>query len=113
MILKDWLLYVAAAFFEIFGCYAFWLVYKEGKNLAWILLGVASLLAFAWVLTRVEGDFAGRAYAAYGGVYIFASLFWLIGVEKATLTRWDGIGALLSVIGAIVIMVGNLKNNPL
>ncbi|CAA7621084.1 hypothetical protein MTBLM5_40006 [Magnetospirillum sp. LM-5] len=25
---------------------------------------------FAWVLTRVDADFAGRAFAAYGSIYI-------------------------------------------
>ena len=39
-------------------------------------LGVVSLIAFAFALTRVDSAFAGRAYAAYGGIYIAASLVW-------------------------------------
>jgi hypothetical protein len=35
-----------------------------------VVLGVLSLVAFALTLTRVDSAFAGRAYAAYGGIYI-------------------------------------------
>lgn len=33
-----------------------------------------SLAVFAWLLTLVDSSAAGRAYAAYGGIYICASL---------------------------------------
>ena len=38
-------------------------------------------MLFAWLLTQVDTAAAGRAYAAYGGVYIGASLLWLWVVE--------------------------------
>jgi small multidrug resistance family-3 protein len=44
-------------------------------------LGTISLLLFALVLAKVDTAFAGRADAAYGGVYIGASLLWLRVVE--------------------------------
>ena len=34
-------------------------------------------IAFAYALTRTDSACAGRAYAAYGGIYIVASLVWL------------------------------------
>ena len=43
----------------------------------WVAPGVVSLIAFAWLLTLVPSEHAGRAYAAYGGIYIAASLLWL------------------------------------
>jgi small multidrug resistance family-3 protein len=49
----------------------------------------ASLMVFAWLLTRVDAAFAGRTYAAYGGVYIAASLTWLWLVEGTRTDRWD------------------------
>ncbi len=61
---------------------------------------------FAWLLTLVESDAAGRAYAAYGGIYIVASLVWLWGVESVRPDRWDIAGAALCLIGAAVILVG-------
>jgi small multidrug resistance family-3 protein len=65
-----------------------------------------SLAAFAWVLTRIDSDFAGRAYAAYGGVYIAASLGWLWAVEGARPDRWDLVGTTLCLTGAAVILLG-------
>lgn len=65
---------------------------------------MASLAVFAWLLTRVETDFAGRAYAAYGGVYILASLVWLWQVEGHRPDRWDVIGAALCLTGAAIIL---------
>jgi small multidrug resistance family-3 protein len=64
------------------------------------------LLLFAWLLTRVDSDAAGRAYAAYGGVYIAASLLWLQAVEGVRPDRWDAIGALICLVGAAVILFG-------
>jgi small multidrug resistance family-3 protein len=67
-------IFAAAAVFEIAGCYAFWTWSRGGRSPALVLLGIASLVCFALALTRVDAPFAGRAYAAYGGIYIAASL---------------------------------------
>lgn len=96
--------YMLAAFFEIAGCFAFWIVTRQGASPAWLLPGVASLIAFAYALTRVDTDFAGRAYAVYGGIYIAASLVWLWAVESKLPDRWDIAGASLCLIGAAVIL---------
>ena len=60
----------------------------------------------AWLLTRVDSDAAGRAYAAYGGIYICASLLWLWSVEGVRPDRWDVGGAALCLIGTCVILFG-------
>jgi small multidrug resistance family-3 protein len=72
--------YVGAAVAEIAGCFAFWGLLRLGKPVWWLLPGLLSLALFAYLLTLVESD-AGRAYAAYGGVYIVASITWLWVVE--------------------------------
>lgn len=98
--------FVAAAFFEIAGCFAFWAWLRSGKP-AWVLLpGVACLVLFAVCLTRVESAYAGRAYAAYGGIYIASSLLWLRGVEGIVPDRWDLLGAAIAVSGALVVLLG-------
>ena len=74
-------LFGLAAFFEIAGCFAFWFWARRGGGLLVMVFGILSLIAFAFALTRVDSAFAGRAYAAYGGIYIAASLFWLWAVE--------------------------------
>jgi small multidrug resistance family-3 protein len=68
------LAFVAAALLEIAGCFAFWMWLRQGRSPAIALLGILSLVVFAAMLTRVDAAFAGRAYAAYGGIYIAASL---------------------------------------
>ena len=100
------LIYLLAAGAEIAGCFAFWAVLRLDRSPLWLVPGVASLLLFAWLLTRVEADAAGRAYAAYGGVYIAASLMWLWLVEHRAPDRWDLLGAGLCLIGAAVILFG-------
>lgn len=98
--------YVAAALAEIAGCFAFWAWLRLDKSAAWLVPGLASLALFAYLLTLVEADAAGRAYAAYGGVYIAASLGWLWTVEGAKPDRWDLLGAAFCLIGAAVILFG-------
>jgi small multidrug resistance family-3 protein len=70
-----------------------------------LLPGVLSLVAFAYLLTLVETDAAGRAYAAYGGVYIMASLLWLWVIESMRPDPWDMAGASLCLVGAAVILL--------
>lgn len=95
-----------AAVFEIAGCFAFWAWLRLGKSALWTLPGLVSLALFALLLTRVETDAAGRAYAAYGGIYIAASLLWLWLVERQSPDRWDAIGAAICMVGAAVILLG-------
>ena len=71
------LAYAAAALLEIAGSFAFWAVLRQGRPALWLLPGLLALPAFAWLLTRSPAAFAGRAFAAYGGVYVAASLLWL------------------------------------
>ena len=93
------LVYLAASLAEIAGCFAFWAWFRLDKSPLWLVPGVVSLMLFAWLLTRVDSDAAGRAYAAYGGVYICASLIWLWAVEGVRPDRWDAGGATLCLIG--------------
>ena len=96
--------FAVAAFFEIAGCFAFWLWLRRGAAAYFVVLGVASLIAFAVSLTRVDSAFAGRAYAAYGGIYIATSLVWLWLVEGQRPSSTDVIGAGLAIVGALVII---------
>ncbi|MCH9783081.1 MAG: YnfA family protein, partial [Gammaproteobacteria bacterium] len=57
-------------------------------------------------LSLVDTDYAGRAYAAYGGVYIVMSLLWLWLVEQRAPDRWDLLGATICLLGAGVILFG-------
>jgi small multidrug resistance family-3 protein len=98
--------YAGAAVAEIAGCFAFWGWLRLGKPAWWLLPGLASLALFAYLLTLVESDAAGRAYAAYGGVYIVASIVWLWVVEGSRPDRWDVLGATVCLAGAAIILFG-------
>jgi len=96
--------YAGAAIAEIAGCFAFWAWLRLGKSALWIVPGILSLIALAWLRTKVESDCAGRAYAAYGGIYIVASVGWLWLVEGKMPDRWDMTGVAVCLIGAGIIL---------
>jgi small multidrug resistance family-3 protein len=96
--------YIGAAIAEIAGCFAFWAWLRLGKSIWWLVPGTASLVAFAVLLTLVDSAAAGRAYAAYGGVYIASSLAWLWLIEGIRPDRWDTAGALICLAGAAIII---------
>ncbi len=98
------LLYVAAALAEIAGCFAFFAVLRSGAPMLWLVPGLLALIAFAVLLTLSPTETAGRSYAIYGGVYIAASLGWLVAVEGVRPDRWDLAGAALALAGAAVIL---------
>jgi small multidrug resistance family-3 protein len=100
------LLFSVTALAEIAGCFAVWAWLRNGASAWWLLPGLACLIAFAWLLTLAPAGHAGRAYAAYGGVYIAASLAWLWAVEGARPDRWDALGSVLCLAGAAVILFG-------
>jgi small multidrug resistance family-3 protein len=100
------LAFVGAALAEIAGCFAVWAWMRNGASAWWLLPGMASLSLFAFLLTLAETDAAGRTFAAYGGVYIAASLFWLWAVEGRAPTAWDLGGVALCLLGTGVILAG-------
>ncbi|WP_077961984.1 YnfA family protein [Ensifer adhaerens] len=101
-----YLIYALAALAEIAGCFAFWAWLKLDKSALWLVPGMASLALFAWLLTLIDSEAAGRAYAAYGGVYIAASLIWLWLAEGVKPDRWDLTGMTVALIGSAIILAG-------
>ncbi|MBP1870351.1 small multidrug resistance family-3 protein [Ensifer adhaerens] len=98
--------YSLAALAEIAGCFAFWAWLKLDRPIWWLIPGVASLALFAWLLTLIDSEAAGRAYAAYGGVYIAASLLWLWLAEGIKPDRWDLTGMTVALVGSTIILAG-------
>lgn len=102
--MQTFIVFLIAAVGELFGCYAFWSYFRLEKNIVWLLPGIIALVTYATVLTKVEISNAGRAYAAYGGIYLLASLLWLWWVEGVKPDRWDVLGVTISLLGTIVIL---------
>ena len=97
-------IYVAAALAEIGGCFTVWMWWRLGRSIWWLAPGMVSLAVFALLLSLVETPAAGRAFAAYGGVYIVASLAWMALVEGVMPDRGDLLGGLLCLVGAGVVI---------
>lgn len=101
-----YLIFVGAAIAEIAGCFAFWAWLRLDRSPLWLVPGVISLCLFAYLLTLVETEHAGRAYAAYGGIYILSALAWLWLAEGAKPDRWDVVGVAVCLAGASIILWG-------
>ncbi|GAB3588405.1 MAG: YnfA family protein [Acetobacter sp.] len=99
------LIYCVAAVCEIAGCFSFWAWVRLGRSPLWLAPGGLLLVAFASLLTLVQVDAAGRAFAAYGGIYVAASCLWMWLVEGVWPDRWDMAGAMLCIAGAAVIVL--------
>ena len=110
--MKTLIFYILAAVTELGGCFAFWAWLRQGRSVLWLIPGIASLIVFAWALTRADVSHAGRTYAAYGGVYIIASLLWLWRVERVVPDRWDMLGGSICLLGAAVIVLGPRAVTP-
>lgn len=101
-------LFLLTALAEIAGCYLAYLCVRQGRS-AWLLLPSAvSLAVFAWLLTLHPGP-AGRTYAAYGAVYVATALAWLALVDGQWPDRWDIAGAVISIAGMAVIVLGHAQ----
>lgn len=98
------LIYAGASLAEIVGCFAFWAWLRQGQSPIWLAAGIPSLIAFVWLLTLAPAEHAGRAYAAYGGVYIVASLLWLWLAEGKAPDIWDLAGGGLALVAAAIIL---------
>lgn len=103
--MKTFILFFITALAEIIGCFATYAVLRQGRHPLWLLGGAAALALFAWLLTLHPAEGAGRIYAAYGGVYIAASLLWLWRVEGIVPDRFDLTGGFLCLLGAGVIIL--------
>lgn len=98
------LIFGAAALAEIAGCFSIWAWWRLGASALWLVPGAISLGLFGWLLALADVEAAGRTYAAYGGIYIVASLVWLWSAEGLRPDRWDITGAAICLAGAAVIL---------
>ena len=105
------LAYIGAALAEIAGCFAFWAWLRLGHSAWWLVPGGASLALFASLLTLVESDAAGRAYAACGEVYIAASILWLWAAEGRQPDRWDVLGGAACLAGTAILLLGAARSS--
>lgn len=104
MIVRTTALYAATALAELVGCYLpmLWL---QGRRPVWVLLPAAGALALFTYLLSLHPAASGRVYAAYGGVYVAASILWLWQVDGISPTAWDLAGAAVACLGMAIIVL--------
>jgi small multidrug resistance family-3 protein len=73
--------------------------------------GIASFSLFAYLLTPVEAERAGRTYATHGGIYILSALSWLCVAEGVRLDRWDVLGVSVRLFGTGIILWGRARHS--
>jgi small multidrug resistance family-3 protein len=95
--------FVLAGLCEIGGGYLIWLWIREGKSVGLALSGTVLLTVYGFVATLQPANF-GRAYAAYGGIFIILSILWGWQIDKIVPDRLDWVGAAIILIGVMVMM---------
>lgn len=98
------LLFIVAGLAEIGGGYLVWLWLRESRPLWYGLIGGVILIAYGVIPTLQKFPTFGRVYAAYGGVFIVLAVLWGWLVDKKTPDLYDGVGAVICVIGVSVIL---------
>ena len=98
-------IFIIAGLCEIGGGYLIWLWLREGHSYWLGLLGGMILILYGVVATFQAFPTFGRVYAAYGGVFIIMSLLWAFVIDKQTPDKYDIIGALICMIGVLVMLL--------
>jgi small multidrug resistance family-3 protein len=98
------LFFILAGICEIGGGYLVWQWLREGRSFLIGLIGGMVLFLYGIVATFQHFPDFSKVYAAYGGVFIVLSLLWGWGIDHKTPDRLDVLGALICLVGAMVIL---------
>ncbi|MCA1633669.1 MAG: YnfA family protein [Acidobacteria bacterium] len=95
--------FIIAGLCEIGGGYLIWLWMREGKSIWYAALGAVIVVCYGIIPTFQPSNF-GRAYAAYGGVFVVLAMLWGWRVDRIAPDRFDLIGGSIVLVGVAVIM---------
>jgi small multidrug resistance family-3 protein len=99
-------LFIAAGLAEIGGGYLVWRWLREGAPVVVGVAGAIILVVYGVIPTLQRSSDFGRIYAAYGGVFVVASLLWGWGVNGMRPDRYDWTGAAVVLAGVGIIYFG-------
>jgi small multidrug resistance family-3 protein len=102
-VFRSFVLFVLAGLCEIGGGYLFWLWLREGKSAGLAVWGVLALTIYG-ILPTLQPVTFGRAYAAYGGIFIGLAIAWGWWVDRVVPDRFDLLGAGIALLGVLVIL---------
>jgi small multidrug resistance family-3 protein len=95
-------LFFLAAILEIGGGYLVWQWVREHRTIIFGISGGIILFIYGIIPTFQPSHF-GRVYAAYGGIFIISSIIWGFLIERKKPDRYEIIGSIVSVSGALII----------
>ena len=104
MIARSVLLLALAGLAEIGGAWLVWQGVRERSSVLFIGLGVLVLALYGFLHALQPISEFGRVLAAYGGVFIVASMVWGMVMDGFRPDRFDLLGAGLCLVGIAVIM---------
>jgi small multidrug resistance family-3 protein len=102
-------LFIAAGLAEIGGGYLIWRWLREGAPVIAGMLGAITLVIYGIIPTLQQSHDFGRIYAAYGGVFVIASLLWGWRIDGKQPDRYDWAGAAVVAIGVAIIFFAPRK----
>jgi small multidrug resistance family-3 protein len=102
LIIVTLVLFFVAALMEIGGGYLVWQWIHEKKG---ILMGLADgIILFVYgIIPTLQPSHFGRTYTAYGGIFIISSIIWGMIVDKRKPDKYEIIGSLVAICGAVII----------
>ncbi len=104
MVLRSVLLLAAAGLAEIGGAWLVWQGVRERSSVVFIGVGFLVLALYGFLHALQPISEFGRVLAAYGGVFIVASMLWGVVMDGFRPDRFDLLGAGLCLVGIAVIM---------
>ena len=102
-VIRSLALFVLAGLCEIGGGYLVWLWLRGHRSPMLGLAGAVVLVAYGVVATLQSASF-GRVYAAYGGIFTTMAVLWGWLVDRSVPDRFEVVGAVIALIGVLVIM---------
>ncbi len=101
-ILYSLLFFFLAGLCEIGGGYLVWLWLREGYG--WFAGAFGGLVLFLYgIVPTFQPSNFGRAYAAYGGIFVVMAIIWGFFFEKIIPDIYDLAGTIITSIGVIII----------
>ncbi len=101
--LRSIALFILAALGEVGGAYLVWQWLRAGRSLILAVLGAGLLFTYAVLQTTQTFNF-GRAFAAYGAVFITVATLWGWLIDGRIPDRWDWVGVGICLVGASVML---------
>jgi len=108
-ILISLIFFLLAGLCEIGGGYLVWLWIREGMS--WMLGVLGGFVLFTYgIVPTLQPYHFHRIYSAYGGIFIVMALLWGWAIQGIKPDMFDIIGAIISLIGVMIIFYMPRKN---